>query len=77
MISFDLGQVSTPRTSVHSPQFVPFATGVFIDPACLRRASEINGFMPKGPFGQRVSLYIYTFVTRHISLWMDSPEDPK
>jgi hypothetical protein len=25
-----------------------------INPACLRRASEINGFMPKGLFGQRV-----------------------
>jgi len=43
-----------PRTTVHFPQFVLEAPGVFIDAACLGRASEINGFMPQGPSGQRV-----------------------
>jgi len=30
------------------------STGSFIDPACLGRPSEINGFMPQGRSGQRV-----------------------
>ena len=64
-----------PRTRVRPPQFVPYAPGVFIDPACLGRASEINGFMPQGPFGQHVP-DIHTITTRHIPLRMDSPEIP-
>jgi len=64
-----------PRTSVHPPQFVPYAPGVFIDPAYLGRASEIDGFMPHGSSGQRVP-DIYTITTRHIPLRMDRPETP-
>jgi len=69
------------RTSVHArtrvppPQFLPYAPRVFIDPACLGRASEINCFMPQGPSGQRVP-DIYTITTRHIPLRMDTPEIP-
>ena len=60
MISFDLGQVSTPRTIVHSPQFLPYVPGVSKDPAFVGRGSEINGFMPKGRFGQFVHcIYIH------------------
>ena len=62
-----------PRTRVHPPQFVPYAHRDFIDPACLGRASEINGFMPQGPSGQRIP-DIYTIATRHIPLLMDSRE---
>jgi len=53
-----------PRPSVQpSVKFPPSTdcashTRSFIDPASLGRASEITGFMPKGPVGQRVA-YIY------------------
>jgi hypothetical protein len=75
-----------PRTSVHSPQFQPYSPRVFIDPVCLGRDSVINGFMPKGPFGQCVS-YIYIVCNSshlvvdgqsrgsQVERGLDSPED--
>jgi len=64
-----------PWTRVHPRQCVPCAPGVFIDSACLGRASEMNGFMPQGLSGQRVP-DIYTIATCHILWWMDSPRIP-
>jgi len=59
-------------------------TRSFIDPACLARASEINGFMPKAPFGQRVPYIYILFNSSHlvdgqsrgsqVEMGLDSPE---
>jgi hypothetical protein len=64
-----------PRTRVHPPQFGPYAPGVFIDLACQGRVSEINGFMPQGPSGQRVA-DICTITTSHSPWRIDSPGIP-
>jgi len=87
-----LGQVSPPRTSVHPSDKCPLSTVCalrtrsFIEPVWLGRASEINGFMPKGPFGQRVP-YIYIVCNSshlvvdgqsrgsQVERGLDSPED--
>jgi len=61
-------------------------TRSFIDPACLRRASEINGFMAKEQLANVFRIYIYFCNSSHLVVdgqsWgsqiekgLDSPED--
>jgi hypothetical protein len=63
-----------PGTRVHPPQFVPYAPGVLSIQLIIAEHLRSTALCLEDRWP---TCSLDVFVTRHISLWMDSPEDPK